>query len=256
MSVYVYGIARSDHPALPEKAPGVGDPPREVRVVREGGLAALVSDCPEDLRPKRRDLLAHQHVLTEAGGRGAVLPLRFASLSEDEETVRRVLLEHAEHYTRQLTELDGRSEYNVKAVHREEEVLRLVLSEDDEARSLAERNRASGGGSYEDKLRLGELLANAVREREAYDARRIEETLAPLAERYVPGPEGTGWLANFSFLLDREASGGFLAAVEELRKDGPHLDVQATGPLPPYSFVGRPATGQDGQPEQAGQPAE
>ncbi|MDG9705401.1 GvpL/GvpF family gas vesicle protein [Streptomyces sp. DH37] len=240
MSVYVYGIARSDHPALPEKAPGVGQPPREVRIVREGDLAAIISDCPDALRPKRRDLLAHQQVLTEVGAKGPVLPLRFGSLSEDEGTVRGVLSEHAAHYARQLEELDGRSEYNVKAVHREEEVLRLVLSEDTEARSLAERNRAAGGGSHEDKLRLGELVAGAVREREALDARLIEETLAPLAERCVPGPEGSGWLANLSFLLGREASEEFTAAVEELGRGNPHLDIRATGPLPPYSFVGRP----------------
>ncbi|GAA2393678.1 GvpL/GvpF family gas vesicle protein [Streptomyces glaucosporus] len=240
MSVYIYGIARSDHPALPEGASGIGDPPREVRVIREAGLAALISDAPEELRPKRRDLMAHQHVLTEAGGGGAVLPLRFGSLSEDDETVRRVLADNAGHYARQLDELDGRSEYNVKAVHREEEVLRLVLAENDEARSLAERNRASGGGSYEDKLRLGELLASAVREREGEDARLVEDTLAPLARRCVPGPEGSGWLANLSFLLDRDASDGFLAAVEKLGKENPHLEVRATGPLPPYSFVTQP----------------
>ncbi|MFP8963850.1 GvpL/GvpF family gas vesicle protein [Streptomyces nanhaiensis] len=240
MSVYVYGIARSDHPALPEKAPGVGQPPREVRIVREGDLAAIVSDCPDDLRPKRRDLLAHQHVLTEVGAKGPVLPLRFGSLSDSEEAVRGVLDEHAAHYVRQLEELDGRSEYNVKAVHREDEVLRLVLSQDSEARSLAERNRAAGGGSHEDKLRLGELVANAVREREAEDARLIEETLAPLAQRYVPGPEGSGWLTNLSFLLDREGAEEFTAAVEELGRANPHLDIRATGPLPPYSFVGRP----------------
>ncbi|MCG3041274.1 GvpL/GvpF family gas vesicle protein [Streptomyces fenghuangensis] len=240
MSVYVYGIARSDHPALPEKAPGVGRPPREVRIVREGDLAAIVSDCPDDLRPKRRDLLAHQQVLTEVGARGPVLPLRFGSLSDDEEAVRGVLADHAAHYIRQLEELDGRSEYNVKAVHREDEVLRLVLSQDTEARSLAERNRAAGGGSHEDKLRLGELVANAVREREAEDARLIEETLAPLAQRYVPGPEGSGWLANLSFLLGRDRSEEFTAAVEELGRANPHLDIRATGPLPPYSFVGRP----------------
>ncbi len=240
MSVYVYGIARSDHPALPEKAPGVGEPPREVRVLREGDLAALISDCPEDLRPKRRDLMAHQHVLTEAGGKGSVLPLRFGSLSEDDETVRRVLADNAEHYARQLEELDGRSEYNVKAVHREEEVLRVVLAENDEARSLAERNRASGGGTYEDKLRLGELLANAVRERETEDARSVEDALAPLARRSVPGPEGSGWLANLSFLLDRHASDDFLSAVEKLGRENPHLDIRVTGPLPPYSFVDQP----------------
>ena len=70
MSTYVYGIAASSHPSLPEGMGGVGDPPREVRILREGDLAAVVSEAPEGLRPKRKDLLAHQNVLSEAGAAG------------------------------------------------------------------------------------------------------------------------------------------------------------------------------------------
>jgi hypothetical protein len=79
VSTYVYGIARKSHPRLPEKMGGVGDPPRPVRIVETGKLAALVSDAPEGLRPKRRDLLAHQSVLAEAGEAGPVLPMRFGA---------------------------------------------------------------------------------------------------------------------------------------------------------------------------------
>ncbi|MGK5631014.1 GvpL/GvpF family gas vesicle protein [Streptomyces sp. URMC 123] len=237
MSTYVYGIVHTGHPALPEGLVGIGDPPREVRTVRSGELAAVVSDCPDELRPKRRDLLAHQHVLAEVGAGGPVLPLRFGSLSADDDTVRQVLEDHGEHYRRQLDQLDGRVEYNVKAVHREQDVVRLVVTEDPEARALTEANRAAGGGSYENRLRLGERIANGVRAREVHDAKVIEGALAPHAELHQPGPEGSGWLVNLSFLLERQAAAGFLNAVEKLRETNPHLDLQVNGPLPPYSFV-------------------
>jgi hypothetical protein len=51
------------------------------------------------------------------------------------------------------------------------------------------------------------------------------------------GPESTGWLANVSYLVRRETAEEFLAAVEQARKDLPHLEVRLNGPLPPYSFV-------------------
>ncbi|MET9294614.1 GvpL/GvpF family gas vesicle protein [Streptomyces sp. NPDC003077] len=243
MSTYVYGIARADHPSLEEKeVRGIGDPPRPVRVVRAGELAAVVSDCPEDLRPKRRDLMAHQHVLTEAATEGAVLPLRFGSLSEDDAAVRRVLDEHAEHYRAQLDQLNGRIEYNVKAAHREEAILRQVLTEEPEVRALNDANQASGGGSYQDRLRLGELVANAVRAREVRDAHLVEDTLAPRAEQSCPGPEGSGWLVNLSFLIRREDAPAFLEAADELAKQATHLELLVNGPLPPYSFV-RPIGG-------------
>ena len=66
IGTYVYGITAADHPALPsfaEELRGVGDPPCSVRVLTAGALAAIVSDAPEKLRPKRRDLLAHQQRL-------------------------------------------------------------------------------------------------------------------------------------------------------------------------------------------------
>ncbi|WP_328368621.1 GvpL/GvpF family gas vesicle protein [Streptomyces sp. NBC_00445] len=237
MSTYVYGITTRSHPALPEGLDGVGDPPRPVRVLKEGELAAVVSDAPEDLRPKRRELLAHQNVLAETGATGCVLPMRFGSVAPDDSKVTEVLAERASHYEERLRALDGKVEYNLKASHVEEEVLRQVLADDPELRALADANRQAGGGSHEQRLRLGEMIAAAVQAREVQDAAAVQEALAPLAAATSPGPGSTGWLANISFLVERDSAAGFLEKVEELRAAGPHLEMSVNGPLPPYSFV-------------------
>jgi hypothetical protein len=237
VSTYVYGIAASSHPGLPEGMGGVGDPPRPVRILREGDLAAVVSEAPEGLRPKRKDLLAHQNVLSEAGAAGCVLPMRFGSVAPDDNSITAVLAERAEHYKERLRALDGRVEYNVKANHVEEAVLHQVMAENPEIRGLAEANRQAGGGSYDDKIRLGEMVAAAVKAREGEDAAALQRLLEPSADAVSVGPESTGWLANVSFLVDRKSAENFLAAVEEARKELPHLEVRINGPLPPYSFV-------------------
>ncbi|MGW2618659.1 GvpL/GvpF family gas vesicle protein [Streptomyces sp. NPDC001500] len=237
MSTYVYGITSSSHPALPEDLGGVGDPPMPVRVLKEGELAAVVSDAPEGLRPKRRELLAHQTVLAEAGAEGCVLPMRFGSVAPEDSAVTGVLAERAEHYKERLRALDGKVEYNVKATHNEEAVLHHVMAGNPELRSLAESNRQAGGGSYEQKLQLGEMVAAAVKAQEAEDAGLVQQTLEPLAAAVAVGPESTGWLANVSFLVSRDDAAGFAEAVDELRQAHPHLDVRLNGPLPPYSFV-------------------
>ncbi|MGW2231623.1 GvpL/GvpF family gas vesicle protein [Streptomyces formicae] len=237
MSTYIYGIAGSKHPALPEGMGGIGEPARPVRVLSHGELAAIVSDAPEDLKPKRRDLLAHQNVLSEAGAAGAVLPMRFGSLAPDDDAVVAVLGERADHYEERLKTLDGKVEYNVKAAHNEQAVLHQVLAENPDLRAMVEANQRQGGGSYEEKLQLGEMITNAVRAREASDGIEVRRALEPVAEAVGAGPEGTGWLANLSFLVVRKSADGFLAAVEELRAREPHLDLRVHGPLPPYSFV-------------------
>ncbi|MGW0332757.1 GvpL/GvpF family gas vesicle protein [Streptomyces sp. NPDC003011] len=237
MSTYVYGITASSHPGLPEGMAGVGDPPLPVRILREGELAAVVSDAPEGLRPKRKDLLAHQNVLSEVGAEGCILPMRFGSVAPDDGTVTGVLAERADHYQERLRTLDGKVEYNVKATHDEEAVLHRVMSESPEIRALTEANRQSGGGSYEQKLQLGEMVVAAVKAREAEDSGEVQRALEPLAEAISVGPESSGWLANVSFLVGRDSAAEFLNAVEEIRKGHPHLELRVNGPLPPYSFV-------------------
>ena len=97
-------------------------------------------------------------------------------------------------------------------MHDEDAVLHQVLSEEPELRLMAEANRAAGGGTYEERMRFGELVANAVRAREVRDARIVEEALAPATEAARPGPEGGGWFLSLSVLLakdgDRTAAGG------------------------------------------------
>ncbi|MFJ4776178.1 GvpL/GvpF family gas vesicle protein [Streptomyces sp. NPDC088762] len=236
MSTYVYGITRADR-NLPAPLEGIGEPPLPVRAVRSGKLVALVSDAPAELKAKRRDLLAHQRVVIQAGGGGPVLPLRFGGVSPDDDTVTSVLEQRQERYLERLAELEGKDEFNVKASHEEEAVLFAVVSADPELRSLHQANRAAGGGTHEQKLAFGERLARAVSVQEQTDAALVEETLRPYAAAMRHGPEGTGWLANLSFLVAREQRDKFLEAVRRLHEQHEHLRMQVTGPLPSYSFA-------------------
>lgn len=251
MSTYVYGILRATADfRLPDEAAGVGDPPAALRTLVEGDLAAVVCDAPERVRPKRRDLLAHQAVLTAAGAGGPVLPMRFGSLAEDDDAVRAVLRDRAAHWTERLSAVEGRAEYNVKAVHDTDAVVRQVLAEEPEIRALHEAGRAAGADSHEARLRLGEAVAHAVQEREVRDAALVRQTLERAAEAVRPGPESGGWLANVSFLVAADAADRFLAAADELARDHPWLRMTVNGPLAPYSFV-EPGAEQDRAPAAA-----
>lgn len=237
MNTYVYGITAASHPSPRENMTGVGDPARRVRLLTEGDLAAVVSDAPDGLRPKRKDLLAHQNVLAEVGAAGCVLPMRFGSVAPDDSTVTDVLAQRADHYRERLQALSGMVEYNVKASPDEETMLNHVLSQNSEIRDLAETNRHAGGGSYEQRVRLGEMVAAAVQAQEAEDAAATTQALQPEAAAVSAGPQSTSYLVNMSFLVGRNTAQAFLAAVENVRKKLPRLELRVNGPLPPYSFV-------------------
>jgi Gas vesicle synthesis protein GvpL/GvpF len=230
--VYVYGVVRTGHP-VPVAARGVGA--LRVRRLRTGGLTAVVSEVPEGLRARRRDLMAHQGLLLDLSRGGPVLPMRFGMVAPDERTVVERLAAGRQAYLAALERLDGRCEMNVKALPAEHAVEPLVR-EDPRVRRLSEQARRSPG--YEASVRLGEAVAAGLARRAAEAATRALREFTALADGAVRGPQVPGCALNMSFLVARADDERFRAAVERFADDHrDHVELRLTGPLPCYSFV-------------------
>ncbi|MFC0599890.1 GvpL/GvpF family gas vesicle protein [Streptomyces palmae] len=237
MPVYVYAITSDSHPLRLEELHGVGDPPVALHTIGGDSLRAVVSEVPEDLAMSRRDLEAHHAVQQSLGADGSILPLSFGYVAADEEAVRGVLRERAEEFSKTLETLSGRVEFNVKAVENEDGLLRAVLSRSEQARRLNEATRA-GGGSYEDRLALGELLAQEVQATEEALAAEIVEALRPLVHSQQLSPPSQRYFLNASFLVEEDRAEEFVRAADELaERYGETAEVRVRGPLPPYSFA-------------------
>lgn len=238
MSTYVYGFTHTAHPLEVEGITGVGPSAPPLRVVRHNGLAAVVSDAPDDLRAKRRDLEAHEAVLEKLSETGTILPMRFGTVAPDDDAVVTELGAKADRYGTLLTRLDGKAELNVKARHREEDVLRDLLVNDRALREWNETLRAAGGGTPETRMEFGEEVAAALEERRSTDAAQVLKALEPHAERMAVGPPVDGCFANASFLVADTGRADFDAVLSQVREAlAPVADVDLYGPLPPYSFV-------------------
>lgn len=241
MSTYVYGITRSAHPLRVTDRTGVGAEPTPLRVVTGGELAAIVSDAPEDLRPKRRDLEAHEEVLEILQDDGTVLPMRFGSLAPDDDSVRRELEERGSWYGERLANLDGRREINIKAFHNQDTLLAGLLSENEDLRNANEALRASGGGDQNQQLEFGEQVATAIEEVRARDSAELLAVLRPYASDEQQGPPIDGAFLNVSFLVDADQAAKLREALTNLGERAAQLlELRVSDPLPPYSFVARP----------------
>lgn len=236
MSVYVYAITEAAHAMALDSVTGVGEEPTPLRVVRSGKVAAVVGDAPEPLRPKRRDLKAHQEVLQSLTAGGAVLPMRFGLLAPDEAAIEAELEAHQDNYLERLQKLRDRVEFNVKAVQDEDAALRAVLAASPDLQRLNERTRS--GGSHDDRLVLGEAVATNLQAYQLQLGEELAGALRPLSASEVVA-EATGEaFVNVSFLVDRERVDEFQQAADKLARDfGRGVDIRVTGPLPPYSFV-------------------
>ncbi|RKS73546.1 gas vesicle protein GvpL/GvpF [Actinomadura pelletieri DSM 43383] len=241
---YVYGVTRSGA-ALPADVTGLDDHP--VRLVDGGGAcAAIVSDLPADRAlGERADLIAHQRVLNalvEAGT--VVLPFRFGSALTDTTAVEKELLaDNIARFTEALDRLEGRVELRLKATYVQETVLREIMEAEPEIAELARRLREVppdiADAVYYDRVRLGELIAQAVTRRRETDGQVLLEAAAPAAEAVSPKPpvrEEDVLDASFLVATDRRAE--FEEAVEELgRAHADRVRLRLVGPLPPYDFV-------------------
>lgn len=238
--VYVYGMVRAGHP-LPGEAGGVGALPATVRVVGRGPVTAVVSEAPEQLRARRRDLLAHQGLLLRLAEDGPVLPMRFGMVAPDEQTLVRQLAAGEQSYLAALELLSGRTELNVKVLPAQD-TLDVLVRVDPNVRRLREAARRSP--DFETKVRLGEAIAAALARRAAEAGQRAVGELKPLAHAVCMGPEVEGCVLNVSFLVERSGVERFrIAALRLARRDRDRMELRVTGPLPCYSFVTPSGTG-------------
>ncbi|MBD0694761.1 GvpL/GvpF family gas vesicle protein [Streptomyces sp. CBMA123] len=237
MAVYVYSITAADHTRNLDGLEGVGPAPAPLRTVSAGPLCAVVSDAPQELRAKRRDLMAHQAVQERLMADGTVLPLRFGLTAPDDAAVRAALEQRRDEYTQRLADLDGCAEYHLKAAVDEDVLLRQILQESPTARQLNDDIKAGNGGP-DLPLALGELVAREVLARQEALAAGIVEALRPHArQERASEPTGEDFL-NISFLVDHAHQELFLTAEKGIAGElGADCDFRLNGPLPAYSFV-------------------
>jgi len=238
MARYVYCFTDSGHTLPLADLRGVGADGTALRAIRHEGLAAVVSDAPEGLRPKRRDLVAHETVLETLISAGPVVPMRFGTVAPDDDAVVAELVRGTGRYTELLTRLAGHVERNVKGAHEEDALLADLLAANPQLRARNEAMRASGGGSQPDQVAFGEQMALAVEQRRTRDAAYVVSALRPLAMLDRHAPPVKDCFANVSFLIPAAAQDDFDAVVAQLRTamEG-YAELRVSGPLPPYSFV-------------------
>jgi len=238
MATYVYCFTDVGHSLPLDGLRGVGADGIVPRAIRHEGLTAVVSDAPEGLRPKRRDLVAHETVLETLSAAGSVVPMRFGTVAPDDDAVVAELARGAGRYTELLTRLAGHVERNVKGTHQEDALLADLLTDNPELRARNETLRAAGGGSQPDQVAFGERMALAVEQRRTRDAAYVVAALRPLAmiDRHAPSVKDC--FVNVSFLVPAGAQDDFDAVVAQLRTamEG-YAELRVSGPLPPYSFV-------------------
>ena len=234
--LYCYGVTAA-RDAKPFRR-GLGD--ASVEPVVHEDIAALTSVVPPGkVRARRRDLMAHVEVLGAAFEHGAVLPLRFGIVFDDEQAlVRDFLAPRHDGLAKLLRELANRVELRVTAHYREQELLGEIVRQNRRIGELREATR-NVKGPHPALIELGELVSAEMRARTVRDSRALLGQLEKHSLRYEVGDEPIEYeVLRGSFLVERKRVPDFDAAVERFAADqAGRVDVKLVGPLPPHSFV-------------------
>jgi hypothetical protein len=239
--VYIYGLVPEDV-EVSSDARGVGEEPGQIKLVRHGRIAALVSDVVLG-RPlgTPADLRQHQGLLDATAAEVPVLPLRFgAVMTNSEAVVEELLTPHHDEFLAALQELEGRAEYLVKGRYVEQEVLREVLSENPEVVRLREEIRGQSEDLTRDaRIRLGELVNQAITVKRETDTQALVDAVAPLSvSTVVREPTHEEDAVHVAMLMETDRQGDLEEAVNEFAdRWAGRVELRLLGPLAPYDFV-------------------
>jgi len=236
---YVYGLVKAGT-ALPEGLAGLG-PSGRVSTIVHGHVAAIVSDVPVD-RPLgvRGDLVAHETVLDAVASRAAVVPMRFPAVVEEDSIVEELLAPNEDRFLALLDGLENRVQFTLTGRYEQDAVLHEILEGDPQIAGLREQIRSlPEDATYYLRVRMGELVVEALEDRRDVEAAGIVDRLGPLAVATASNPLAAPEdVVNAAFLVERERLREFEDAVESVGQElAGRVRLRLLGPVAPYDFV-------------------
>lgn len=213
-----------------------------IYAVRFRDVAAVVSDISQDvIKATTEDCLLHEMVIEKAMKEQAVLPFEFGTISPSKEAVLDLLKDNYSNIKRSLKNLHDKQEMNVRAVWSNmNEIFREIVSENrDIAFYKKEIEKKTPRKTYDDKIKIGQMVAQALHVKREKERDSIVNELKREAAGCVPGRiTGDNMILNEAFLVRRKNLKRFESKLYSLgNKLNGRIGFKYTGPLPPYSFT-------------------
>lgn len=254
-AVWLYAVTPAPAPNGLTQLAGLRDAP--VRVVAGAGLVAVVSSVSRDevgedaLRRNLEDLdwlamtaTAHDAVVAAVARWATAVPVRIATIFDDDDRVRDVLADHRSAFEDTIDLLAGRTEWGVKVYAAPNGTADVSGATPTRAPEDTVPSGQRSGTAYLLRRRAQLRARETAEHLAARDAGRVHTELGSLAvavRRHPPqNSRLTGTSANMvlnaAYLVDDARAGHFAEAVSELDAQRPLLHLYLTGPWPPYSF--------------------
>jgi len=237
---YIYCIIESNQPQSfgPLGIGGRGD---ELYTICFDDIAAVVSNSPIRKYPvSSENTFAHEKAIEEVMKQYPVLPVRFATIAEDDEKVRKILEKEYSKFKEMLNKLKNKKELSLKAIFKEEVIYKEILEKYQEIKKFKEAIASKPlKETYYQRMEIGKMVEHALEEEKETYKDIILNTLRPLAEDIrINNTYGERMIINAAFLVAEDKESGVDQEVHELdEKYGDKIKFKYIGTVPPFNFV-------------------
>lgn len=237
--LYIYAFLNTEgtQPQMPASIVGIDG--ANIQFQTSGNLAMAMSSIQaKKIRPQRKNLAAHQEVVTYLAKNYGMLPVAFGLIADDIEQVNRLLDSHRQVLTEQIERVAGHMEMSVTLRWTVPNVVQYFV---DRYSQLAEARSAiaSGHATRDDQITVGQLLESLINaERQLFTTSFTEVIEAVCKKIEVQPARDEADVMRLACLISRDAEEDFSQAVykaAQLFSDD--LSIAFNGPWPPYSFV-------------------
>lgn len=170
----------------------------------------------------------------------AALPVRFATVAEGEEKIRRILEKEHDRFKDLLGSIRDKTELGLKAVFKEEVIYKNILEKYEDIKRLKEKIAAiAPEKSHYQRMEIGRMVEEALQAEREIVKTDILSTLEPLAvEVKTNDTYGELMIINAAFFVEKAKEADFDQQVQLLdEKYSEKATLKYVGPLPPFNFV-------------------
>jgi Gas vesicle synthesis protein GvpL/GvpF len=220
---------------------GMGDRGDPVTSIHYRDLGAVISTSSiAEYESNRRNMMTHTRVLEEVMGRYSILPIRFNTTAPDRETIYKLLCQRYDELQGLLNDMMGKTEMGLKALWYEGVVFDEILAENPNiCRLRDELQRHTPEETYYERIRLGEMIEQALEQKRQDEATLILDTLrAHVCDIKANQIISDRMIVNTAFLIELKKEPDLEAAIQVLDAQmGRRILFRYIGPAPPYNFV-------------------
>jgi len=220
---------------------GIGGRGDELYTIFYSDISAVVSNSPIiSYSVSRENMIAHEKAIEEIMKKHTVLPVRFCTIAQDENKVKKILEKEHDKFAELLKSIEGKKELGLRAIFKEDVIYKEIAQNYEDIKKLKKAlSSEPPAKTYYLRVEVGRKVEAALRKEKDTYKEGILNTLSPLSQdTKVNIPYGELMIISAAFLVENSREAEFDQNVQALDdKYGDKIKFKYMGTLPPFNFV-------------------